>query len=115
MLQLPKAVLILVTALLLNIHVQAQESTGIHVVGLTSAERDSLTRELDAAGNIHLAFACVPAGILVFRSNAPGTSRASLRSSAIAAMASMIAPGRIGEAELDQQAAEAACRNARGE
>lgn len=92
---------------------KAQETIGIRVSALTSAERDSLNKRLPATGPLKLIYACVPAGILVFRAAQAGTLREALRSQAVNALAPVIAGNRLGPADLDLQAAEAACQTAR--
>ncbi len=101
--------------LLLCHGLKAQETAGIQVGALTAAERDSITLHLSNQHGLHMVFACVPAGIMVFASTNQGLSRATVRTQALGAIAGTIAPGRIGPAEVDLQAAEAACQAARGE
>lgn len=116
MLHMPKSLLLLSCfACLLGHSVSAQEATGFRINGLTSTERDSLAQHLQVTTDLELVYACVPAGVLVFGANTPGTSRAALRSLALGIMAPVIAANRIGPVELDLQAAEAACETARGE
>lgn len=94
---------------------KAQETAGIQISALTAAERDSISLQLRNQPGLRMVYACVPVGIIVFSSNVQGISRAAVRSQALNTIAQMIAPGRIGPAELNPQAAEAACQSARGE
>ncbi len=103
-----------ILSLILCSELVAQEATGFRVTALTSAERDSITQQL-STHDLQLVYACVPAGILVFSSARPGTSRATLRSRIVGTLSEFIAPARIGPADLNLQAAEAACQTARGE
>lgn len=96
-------------------HLLAQESIGIRINTLTSAERDLLVQTTHGAGEIHVAYACVPAGIIVFAANAASTSRESLRTKAMTALAPVVTAARIESVEITLQAAETACENARGQ
>lgn len=93
--------------------IRAQEAIGLQVSGLTSAERDSISLHRSGPEELHLVYACVPAGILVFGSGHSGGTRAVLRSQAIQAMAAIIPAERISPSEWDIQAAESACQAAR--
>lgn len=101
-------------ALLLCGSVRAQETTGIRVHALTSAERDSITLQLEG-NEVQLVYACVPAGMLVFATDVAGTSRATLRSKAITALSDLITSNRIAPVELTRVDAESACQSARGQ
>ncbi|MCC6541371.1 MAG: hypothetical protein IT225_04045 [Flavobacteriales bacterium] len=47
------------------------ERITLHLAGLTSEVRDAMARELAINGEAHIAFACVPAGVIVIE----GSSR----------------------------------------
>ena len=93
----------------------AQEPVGLRITALTSAERDALVQSTRNAGEMHVVYACVPAGIIVFAANAGTTSRESLRTKAMAALAPLVSAARIEPTDITLQAAETACENARGQ
>ncbi len=111
---MPRPLLFLFMLLACN-GLMAQETIGLHVDALTSAERDSLVARSHQAGDLHVVYACVPAGILVLASNGQTGSREALRTKALATMAPVIAVGRVGPAELTLHDAESACETARGQ
>lgn len=90
----------------------AIERLTLKVEGLTSATRDEISRELEASGEARIAFACVPAGILVIEAR-QGQSRAQLetRSRALLTQRSATLRSRTLDHTLAQ--AEAACAQAR--
>ena len=94
---------------------RAQAPVGIRITALTSAERDALVQSTRDAGEMKVVYACVPAGIIVFTSNTESTSRQSLRTKAMAALAPIVTEARIEPADITLQAAETACENARGQ
>lgn len=107
--------LLFLFALLACNQLAAQETIALRVDALTSAERDSLVARSLQPGDLHVVYACVPAGILVFASDGQTGSREVLRTKAEAAMAPVLAIGRIGTAELTLHDAESACETARGQ
>ncbi len=113
-LQRPITLLILL-ALFATIQLKAQEPVGIRISALTSAERDLLVQTARDAGEMHVVYACVPAGIIVFAANSGTTSRENLRTKALAALAPVVTLGRIEPADITLQAAETACETARGQ
>lgn len=82
------------------------------VEGLTSSMRDAIALELRQAKGLKLAYACVPAGILVFE---PAETRraAELPQQALASMERHGAMGRATRLDMDRNAAEAACATQR--
>lgn len=113
---MPRPFLLLVLlALFATNQLKAQETVGIRIAALSSAERDALVQQLADDDELYVAFACVPAGILVIGSRTGATTRATLRTQAVSALQPVLAAARIGEEDLTLQAAEAACENARGE
>lgn len=113
----------LLTALLLTLAfpgpASAQQPTGeaaelvLRVNGLTSAERDALTRALPADGSVRLVYACVPAGILILDAPHQG-SRAAVREQVMPLATKRIATNRITEPAMDRTQAEAQCASLRG-
>ena len=93
----------------------AQETIGLRVDALTSAERDQLVDRSHQPGELQVVYACVPAGILVFASDGTAGTREALRTKALATMAPVIAIGRVEPTELTLHQAEAACETARGQ
>ncbi len=110
----PIPLLFLFTLLACN-SLMAQETIGLRVDALTSAERDSFVASGHNPGDLHVVYACVPAGILVFASDEPTGSREALRTKALAVLTPAIALGRIGTAEITLHEAESACETARGQ
>ncbi len=112
---MPRPILLLFLFTLLACNsLMAQETIGLRVDALTSAERDSFMAS-SHPGDLHVVYACLPAGILVFASDEPTGSREALRTKALAVMTPGIAPGRIGTVELTLHEAESACETARGQ
>jgi len=107
--------LLVLLALFATSQLKAQETIGIRIAALSSAERDAMVQLISDDDDLYVAFACVPAGILVFGSRAGTTTRATLRSQAVSALEPVLAVARIGAEDLTLQAAETACENARGE
>lgn len=93
----------------------AQNTIGLRVIALTSAERDALVAAAHASGELKVVFACVPAGVIVFSDQGRATSREALRANVRAAMAPTVPPQRIEARELTLEAAEAACESTRGQ
>lgn len=78
------------------------------VEGLTSSMRDAIALELKQAKEHRLAYACVPAGILVFEA-AEARRADELPQLALASMERHGARGRATRLDMDRNAAEAAC------
>lgn len=93
----------------------AQEPIGLQINAMSSAERDAITTNLSAAGELQVVFACVPAGLIVFNEATSSGSREALRTKVIAAIAPIIPVQRITGTDITLEAAETACQNARGE
>jgi len=86
----------------------------IHVKNLQSAERDALRQEL-TAGAIELVYACVPAGIMVFRSADSGSSNEALRTHVLSMVADRTSVSRVRELPLNLAQAEERCAIQRGQ
>ncbi len=96
-------------------HAPAQTSeVVVHVKSLSSAERDALKQDLTASSGIELAYACVPAGILVFRATA-ATPQADLSTQVLILVAGRTSTNRTKELALSQAQAEERCAAARGQ
>jgi hypothetical protein len=91
----------------------AQAPVGLHIASLTTAERDSLLREVPKNGALRIIFACVPAGVIVIGTDGPSTSREALRAQAVQAMVPWVAEDRITAGTITLHAAEQACETAR--
>jgi len=91
----------------------AQAPVGLHIASLTTAERDSLMREVPRTGALKVVFVCVPAGIIAFSTDGPSTSREALRTQAVQALGPWVAQDRITEGTITLHAAEQACETAR--
>ena len=89
-----------------------RQAMTLQVRGLTAAMRDGLAQDLKQDGYYKIAFACVPAGILVLEpiTNA-GTRSATV--SALPLVYQRIDRNTISTSELDRNAAEARCAEAR--
>lgn len=113
---MPRKLLLLLPFLLFaNSPSVAQEALGLRISALTSAERDAMVQLATQSDGLQVAFACVPAGVIVFSNPSGSATRESLRAQAMAVMHPAIDPGRIEPGDLSLQAAEAACENARGQ
>ena len=106
--------MIALLAICLSAQLRAQEPVGLHINALTSAERDSISRQMPGTEGLHVIYACVPAGILVLGSDS-NISRADLRSQAIQALQPVLGAGRIEDGTLTLHDAEQACENVRGQ
>lgn len=83
----------------------------MHVKGLTSAERDALKQELTGRNDVELVYACVPAGILVFR----GADHGTLRSTVLPLVSGRTSSARSRELQLGRAEVEERCAAQRGQ
>ena len=91
----------------------APTSITLRIDGLSTDERDALNRQLIQRGDARIAFACVPAGIIVLQATDAGRSEDSLRLRALPGLLTSVAPGRIHEEPSTLTEAESICANAR--
>lgn len=109
---------LLIISLLCTHRAHAQDATRIalRIDGLTCDERDALNRAFAQTGQAHIAFACVPAGVVILEP-ALGVdaerSADSLRLHALPTLLRTVAPGRIAEDHMTQEQAEELCAQAR--
>ena len=108
-----RVLLIAVLALFASHRLMAQETIGLQISSLTSAERDSVMLRVNKTNDLKLVFACVPAGVIVLSSDQQAGSREALRLKVVQAIDPIVAETRISTVELTQQAAETACANTR--
>lgn len=96
-------------------HAQSAEppAIGIHVNGLTSDERDALSRDLAVQGDVQVGFACVPAGILMLEPTGRAAFTPERQAAAIHVVRARIDGTRISEEQLTRTGAEALCAEAR--
>lgn len=110
-------VLVVCCALLLTIIGFAQgpapSSITLQIKDLSTEERDALVRQLEKGGEARVAFACVPAGILVLEATAQGRTVDSLRLRAMPGLLASVSPARITEEHIALNEAEQRCSNAR--
>ncbi|MCC6840539.1 MAG: hypothetical protein IT230_10305 [Flavobacteriales bacterium] len=106
---------LILLGLLYSQQASAQNTIGLRVIALTSAERDALVAAAHASGELKVVFACVPAGVIVFSDQGRASSREALRANVRAAMAPTVPAQRIEARELTLEAAEAACETTRGQ
>ncbi|MBX2972918.1 MAG: hypothetical protein KF797_07440 [Flavobacteriales bacterium] len=90
----------------------ARERITFHMDGLTSETRDDLARELKRTGDAHIAFACVPAGIIVLEA-LPGLTRTELETRSQQLFSARSAASRMRRVDSTIAQAEAACAQAR--
>jgi hypothetical protein len=88
------------------------ERVTLQVDGLTSATRDALATDLRRTDEIHIVFACVPAGIIVLGSRT-GQSRVQIEERGRTALAARNASLRTRTIGNDIAGAELACEQAR--
>jgi hypothetical protein len=81
----------------------------LHIADLTTAESDALTKEFEQRGNAHVAFACLPTGMLVLEPAEAGQSPAALRLHTMPALLKTIAPNRISVTHFSEQKAQELC------
>lgn len=91
----------------------ANSSITLKIKDLSSEERDALVRQLEKGGEARVAFACVPAGILVLEATTQGRTVDSLRLRAMPGLLASVAPARITEEHIALNEAEQRCSNAR--
>ncbi|MCO5274649.1 MAG: hypothetical protein M9900_06985 [Flavobacteriales bacterium] len=94
---------------------QAQDTVGVQVSSLTSAERDAVLAGVRANGQLNVVYTCVPAGIMVFTAEHGSASREALRTSATNALTAVVAAQRINGTEITLHVAQAACELTRGQ
>ncbi|MCB0769215.1 MAG: hypothetical protein KDC00_02285 [Flavobacteriales bacterium] len=86
----------------------------LNVRGLTSAMRDGLASDLQQEGRYRIAFACVPAGILIVEATDP-TFRSNLRTDLMPVVHHRIEQSTVRTSTMSRNAAEAACAEARNQ
>lgn len=91
----------------------APSSITLQIKDLSTEERDALVRQLEKGGEARVAFACVPAGILVLEATAQGRTVDSLRLRAMPGLLASVSPARITEEHIALNEAEQRCSNAR--
>ena len=92
--------------------VDATACMTVKVKGLTADSRDAISRSLDPAAGIRLAFACVPAGILVFEGEA-SRDRGAVREQALQRAVQHVRRQDITELNIGRLEAEEQCAEAR--
>lgn len=101
-----------------TIGLQAQTHPGptltLRVDGLTTQERDALAHDLRNGTGLTLAYACVPAGLLVIAPVDP-LSGIDPRSAVAASIGRTVTSARTHEETLTLQQVEARCSNARNQ
>lgn len=95
--------------------IAAQDTLGLRIDALTSAERDALVAAANRSGQLEAVYACVPAGVIVFVDRGPAGSRSALRTMVLATVAPVVPAQRIRPNEVTLRAAEAACGSVRGQ
>ena len=97
-------------------HAQAGDNAefGVRVAQLTDAERDTLSGRFNDPDAVHLVYACVPAGVLVFADGSTSRSGEGAREAMRGAVATLIDPARITDDRLTLRAAENDCAQTRG-
>ena len=84
----------------------------VRVTGLTSDTRDAIARDLARDNEVRLAYACVPAGILVFEP-VHGGDRERTKLSAVPALEQLVRRQDLDESVIDRTRAEELCSQAR--
>lgn len=92
----------------------APNAVTYQVNGLTAAHRDAISQDLAARGDLRIAYACVPAGILVLEPNGT-TMRGSLRPNAEAVLDQQFGRQAYALLPIDRQQAEAQCATVRNQ
>lgn len=112
------AAMLVLACLLSSKALQAQNTSGnetrliLKVTGLTSATRDAIASDLNTAGQARLAFACVPAGILILEPVNSG-GRQQVRELTLPTIQQRVGSSQITELALSQQQAEEECAQVR--
>lgn len=89
-------------------HPSTQSEIVVQVMGLTSAERDAINRDLRSDQAIQLVYACVPAGLLVFKSRV-AMQASELLAATLSVARERVNAARIAPTELQRAHAEAQC------
>ncbi|MBK6626180.1 MAG: hypothetical protein IPJ87_17990 [Flavobacteriales bacterium] len=105
---------LLISAVGLHAQTNPASTLTLRVDGLTAQERDALTEDLRSGTGLKLAYACVPAGLLVIAPADP-LSGIDPRSAAAASIGRTVTSARAHEETLTQQQVEARCTNARNQ
>ena len=84
----------------------------LKVQGLTSTLRDELAHDLQRDGQFHIAFACVPAGILILEPTRIDR-QVDVQRAVLPLIERRIASSSIRTTTMDRNAAEAQCAEAR--
>lgn len=84
----------------------------VRIEGMKAADRDALQGQLRQRADLHLVYACVPAGILVFAAQG-AADREATKERATPLLRSRMAGARITELEHGLAEAEAACAQLR--
>ena len=92
----------------------AQRDLVLHVRGLTSEMRDGLANDLQRDGHYRIAFACVPAGILLLEPT-DATGRSDQQAELMPVVLRRIDPSNIRSSNMPRRDAEAACAEARNQ
>lgn len=106
--------ILLTSAARLHAQTAPSPTLTLRVPGLTAQERDALTQDLGNGTGLELAFACVPAGLLVIVPTDPA-SGIDPRTAAAPSIGRTLTLGRATEVTLTLQQAEADCANARNQ
>ncbi|MEZ4739010.1 MAG: hypothetical protein R2818_06545 [Flavobacteriales bacterium] len=91
-----------------------QREMVLQVRGLTSEMRDGLANELQREGHYRIAFACVPAGIILLEST-DATRRVDQQADLMPVVHRRIDPSAIRSTNMLRRDAEAACAEARNQ
>ena len=92
----------------------APQRLAYHIDGFTSGERDAIATDLSRSGEFRIAYACVPAGILVI-ARADDAIIGHDRSRVEAALDPWIGERAVARDPRDQAELEAACLNVRNQ
>lgn len=110
-----KTIVLLVSLVLVKTKANGQVPDHSHktyrIEGLTSNQRDELVKQLEADGDYRIAFACVPAGLLVVEPVNLGQALDASRIEELILPRSM--RSTIRAVDMDLQTAEASCAAAR--
>ncbi len=87
----------------------------LRITDLTNEERDAVNRQLTDSGNAHIAFACVPAGLIIIEATDATRNMDSLRLRTMPGLLRSVAPARISEDHLTLQRAEELCAEMRNQ
>ena len=93
--------------------IAAQDTLGVRISALTTAERDAIASSAQGQSHLKVIYACVPAGVIVFADSQASSSREAAQGRLAPLLSQALPANRIAAWNLTLRAAEAACETTR--